>query len=312
MKMPFAPPTALLLLPFLFCAITPASQALEIDAEARGKLGLATAPLKECTIPRTSPAFGTVLSPAPLIDLLRQRDTAIATAGFSKEALARAEKLFASGELVARKDVDAARAQQVQDEAQIRGLEDRITLEWGPAFAAMSSGDQASFIAELLDRKRFLARIALPGRKWPEAAPTGATFHPGGAMTKPFHSAAIYQSTTTDPAFQSLSFLTVFESPGISPTPGTADSATLELPGEPEHGLLVPESAVVFFQARAWIYSVHGSGDEFQRIEISTDHPAPGGWCVAKEKIGTDEVVTTGAQVLLSEEALSAHPAEED
>ncbi len=312
MKKPLIAPTARLLLPLLFCASSSVSRAIEVEAEAQKKLGLVTTELKECTIPPTSPAFGTVLSPAPLIDLLRQRKTAQTAAGFSKDTLARAEKLFTDGELVARKDVDAARAQQVQDEALIQGLDDRIALEWGPDFASMSADEESSFIADLLARKRFFVRLAIPGREWPAAAPSGATFHPGGGTAKPFHSTVIHQATTTDAAFQSLAFLSVFDSAGLAPAPGSTDSAVLELPGEPRHGLLVPESAVVFFQARAWIYCARGEENEFQRIEIPMDHPVPGGWCVPKEKAGTDPVVTTGAQTLLSEEAFAAHPGEQD
>lgn len=310
MKTPFTRSLAILL--SVPCCAT--LQALEIDPSAQERIGLQTAKLEECEIAPSTPVFGTVLSPASLVDLLRQRETARSMTDLSKQALTRAEKLFTSGELVARKDVEAARAQQIQAEALVSSLDDRITLEWGSSFASMSTTEQADFISGLLARKRFLVRLALPGREGLAAMPAGASFHPGSSSGKPFHTTLLHQATAADPAFQSTAFLAVFESSDSvpAPAPGIAARGNLELSGDVRHGLLVPEKAVIFFQGRAWIYCMHASKNEFQRIEVPIDRPVTGGWCVEKQTIGDDPVVVTGAQILLSEEALAAHPEGQD
>ncbi|MEK7954057.1 hypothetical protein [Luteolibacter soli] len=292
-------------------SLIPSLRALEIDSAARERLGLRTAALEKCAVAPTSPAFGSVISPATLIDLLRQRETAKATADLSKEALARAEKLFTNGELVARKDVDAARSQQLQDQAVIQGLEDRISLEWGSAFTAMPAADQASLIKDLLERKRFLVRMTASAHRWTDAAPAGASLYLAG-RADPLHTETIYPATTTDPAFQTPAFLAIFTTQGTALPVGATASGALDLLGQAQEGVLVPESAVVFFESRAWIFRMHGKDHEFERIEIPIDHPVAGGWYVSKEQAGKDEVVISGAQVLLSQEALANQPAEEE
>ncbi|HEY1122514.1 MAG TPA: hypothetical protein VGE67_12970 [Haloferula sp.] len=309
MKIPFCRPSPTILLPLVSGLLISALGALEMDAATRERLGLRTAVLEKCMVTPISPAFGTVLSPATLVDLLRQRETAKATAELSKDALARAEKLFGEGELVARKDVEAARSQQIQNQAAIQGIEDRISLEWGPAFTAMPAEDLSSLIKDLLEKKRILVRVTATEHRWTDPTPTGASLHLAGRGAATLHTQSIYPSTTTDPAFQNPSFLAIFTSQGTALAAGATVPGALDLPDQTqEEGLLVPESAVVLFEGRAWIFRVHGEDHELSRIEISIDRPVAGGWYVSKQQAGKDEVVISGAQILLSQEALGDQP----
>ena len=60
------------------CAFTVAifSQATEIDAQAQRLMGLETAALAAKSLPPRVAAYGSVLSPAPLIELFRQTEAA--------------------------------------------------------------------------------------------------------------------------------------------------------------------------------------------------------------------------------------------
>ena len=85
---------------------------------------------------------------------------------------------------------------------------------------------------------------------------------------------------------------------------------TVYLPtGANVHGIVIPRSAVIWWQGKAWAYFQKDS-TTYIRLEISTANPvqAPkgqGGWFVPdtageySESIG---VVTKGTQLLLSEE----------
>jgi hypothetical protein len=75
-------------------------------------------------------------------------------------------------------------------------------------------------------------------------------------------------------------------------------------------GTNVPASAIVWWQGRAWIY-VRNSPETFVRREIATDTPAQTGGYVVKTLPGNAEVVTQGAQMLLSEEFRSQVQVEE-
>jgi hypothetical protein len=73
------------------------------------------------------------------------------------------------------------------------------------------------------------------------------------------------------------------------------------LSGRSPVGAAVPASAIVWLQGRAWAYRRTGQ-DTFVRVEIATDLPAPGGGYIAKDLPKDAEIVTCGAQLLLSEE----------
>jgi hypothetical protein len=93
----------------------------------------------------------------------------------------------------------------------------------------------------------------------------------------------------------------------LPPTPGTPVTAYVAVEGEPLKGVTVPEAAVVRYLGQAWVY-VAGDGNEFERREVSLDHPAAGGggWFVVDAFQGDERVVTVGAQVLLSSEINAA------
>lgn len=65
-------------------------------------------------------------------------------------------------------------------------------------------------------------------------------------------------------------------------------------------GAVIPADAIVWWQDRAWIYR-RSSPDAFTRVPISTNQPASGGYVVPDLPPGS-EIVTRGAQLLLSEE----------
>jgi hypothetical protein len=84
-------------------------------------LGFEVTDLTAKSLPPEVAVFGSVLSPAPMIELFRQLEAAQAALEVSKESLDRADKLFASGELVARKEVQTAQAQHAQDQRSCEG-----------------------------------------------------------------------------------------------------------------------------------------------------------------------------------------------
>ena len=104
-------------------------------------------------------------------------------------------------------------------------------------------------------------------------------------------------------------------------------SVAVYLPvGSPVQGVLVPDSAVVWLQGKAWVYvkqvsdgSVEANPnhaekaqppDRFVRRAISTETPVSDGWFVANGVSAGEPVVVTGAQLLLSEEFKAEIPEE--
>jgi len=87
--------------------------------------------------------------------------------------------------------------------------------------------------------------------------------------------------------------------PGLRP--GTALSAFQPDPGAPPGGVVVPDAAVVQWDALAWCYVERAAG-QFARVPVSTSAPVAGGWLVSRGLRSGERVVVTGAGLLLSEE----------
>ncbi|GAA5126254.1 hypothetical protein JIN84_15275 [Luteolibacter yonseiensis] len=286
----------------------PPACATEIDAEAQHLIGLETAEPAARSLPPEVAAYGTVLSPAPLIDLFRQIDAAKAALEISQQTSDRVEKLFASGELVARKDVEAAQAQLVRDRASMRTLEDRLVLEWGPRFSKLAATDRATLLGDLLEGRMAIARLSVARSETVTGIPLAANLHVFGREMKPIRCTSISPATTMDPAFLSQGFFGVMETPDTPLAIGLTLTGSLEIRGEPRSGIKIPQAAVVFYLGKAWVYQGGGDGT-FKRVEIPTDEPVDDGWFLSNGVIPPHPVVTKGAQSILSKE--TAGPAEE-
>ena len=77
--------------------------------------------------------------------------------------------------------------------------------------------------------------------------------------------------------------------------------ARMTMPGPLRSGVIVPAAAVVWHAGKAWAY-VKDEGDSFARFEVSTVEELDGGWFNSTGFDEDDEVVVSGAQLLLSEE----------
>ena len=79
------------------------------------------------------------------------------------------------------------------------------------------------------------------------------------------------------------------------PPPHIGDSAT---------GIIIPRTAVVRFGGKTWVY-LHTGAETFMRREVTLGRPLQDGWLGASGLTAGDQVVTDGAQTLLSEELKS-------
>lgn len=277
----------------------------EMEPEAQKLLGIQTADLAALSLPPETAVFATVISPASLIDNYRKIETAQAELTLSATTVTRLEKLFAGGELVARKELEAAQAQHNRNQAALLELQDRLTLEWGERLANLPAPERKIMLDSLLAGHRALLRLAVSRGKSPTAQPVAARLHEFGQDRRPFRCTTLLPARTTDPAFQATTYLGWVDTPDAPLAVGGALNGTLELVGKPRVGRLVPQSAVVFYLGKAWIYQQSGDAG-FNRLEIPADTPVEGGWFISGDVIKPHQIVTQGAQALLSGETIGS------
>lgn len=286
---------------------------LTLDDEAQKAIGLQTTELKPARYQDQVRAYGTVLDLATLTTLntnyiaaLSQLNTARARLAASRPAFERAQALYAKniGNLVQVQATEAAliadRAAVEAAESQVRTLRATAMQEWGPVIGNAMVSD-GGLITRLIERIEFLLQITLPPGVQLDDVPATASVEVVGKSRRA-DVRYISPATRTDARIQGLTYF--YAAPANSGVlPGMNVRAFLAN-GKPVDGVIVPATAIVWWAGRAWVYRRTGD-DTFTRLEIPVDMPAEqdGGFVVpARLLADNDDVVITGAQMLLSEE----------
>jgi hypothetical protein len=293
---------------------------ITLDAETQQRSGIRTATLPSTPHAEELRAYGMVLDVARLTELSNnyanakaQVQTALAKLAMSKPAYDRAQKLFNSEtHVVSQAQVQAAeaafgtdQASLVAAEAQVRSLTATAYQEWGSVLGK-SLVDDSPMIKALIERQSFLLQITLPPGVTLAVPPATASIETG----KVRHEITfVSPATRIDPRVQGISFFyAATASSGV--LPGMNVLAFLPS-GKSIEGVGVPASAVVWLQGQAWVYRRTGP-ETFTRVAIAADLPAPGGGYIANDVPKDAEIVTHGAQLLLSEEFRAQIQVDED
>ncbi len=280
-----------------------------LDAATQAASGLKTTPLKAIAYEQQLRAYGTVLDLQQLTELgnsyisaLAARQTAQAKLMASKPAFERAQALYRE-KAASAAQVQAAEAMFRVDEAgvaaadsQLRTLTATARQTWGPALA-QALVERTPMFSRLVDRQDVLLQVTLPPGVVVSKPPVNAFVVLSGdsRATLKFVSPA----TKTDPRIQGVSFFYTAPAgtgllPGMSVLVFVSSDVSVD-------GTLVPATAVIWWQGRAWVYLRSGD-DRFVRHVITTDVPTPDGSYVVRDLSAANAVVTQGAQMLLSEE----------
>jgi hypothetical protein len=291
-------------------AIENGAPVIRINAAVQERSGIETTRLASEHYIEQVRAYGMVLDAARLTDLSNshanaeaQLRTARAKSAFSKAAFERAQKLYDREKSVSLVLLQQAEAAFHADDAGVGAAESQVRTfaatayqEWGPVLGK-SLVEKSPMVARLIEREDFLLQVTLPPGMSIQNPPASATIEgPGNARVA---LTFVSPATRTDPRIQGLSFfyLVPAES-GV--LPGLNVLAFLPI-GQTADGISVPAEALLWWQDRAWIYRRIGP-EAFARTQIATDQPTKGGGYIVKDLPKDAEIVTRGAQLLLSEE----------
>lgn len=294
---------------------------LKIDDDDQERGGIEAAAPKEIAYQEQARAYGVILPLDRFVTLynsaiaaMQQLKAAEAKLDASRTANVRAQKLLKvfptaaaqaetaqAAESIDRAAVDTARAQ-------VDAIRNTAVLEWGavlgPGLAARSA------LAEsLVGRKACLVQVTLqPGIA--AAAPAQLDITLGNGETA--KADLVSPATQADPKIASASYFYVM--PVTASTLAGATVAAVLPKGEPKPSVVIPASAVVWMAGRPWVY-IKTSAETFERKAIESDAvpAADGGYIVAKSRWPADrQIVTAGAQALLSEETKSQRSDEDN
>ena|SRR5437867_1816746 len=171
------------------------------------------------------------------------------------------------------------------------------------------SVESGQAVVRVVRLTRVLAALDVPPGEKVNAGAKEARIVPIGSDAKPVTGTRLGTTGASDPRTKGLVLLyRIALSASAAPVPpGTPVTAYVPEEGEPLQGVTVPRNAVVRYLGKAWVY-VAVDANEFERREVSLDHPAPSGdgWFVVDVLKGDELVVTVGAQILMSYEINAA------
>jgi hypothetical protein len=149
-----------------------------------------------------------------------------------------------------------------------------------------------------------LARVDVPTGETVDRSLTMARIVAVGQESHPVTGTRVSLAPSIDPATLGEGFVFRINAAGSSLRPGAAVVAYLRAPGAAQEGVVVPYSAIVRSEGRAWVYRQVGA-DKFSRQDVALDRVTDRGILVTKELKPGQRIVVQGAQLLLSEEQKS-------
>ena len=270
---------------------------VELKPDERENLGIQTQPAQPIEVPRRWQASAQVLDVAPLITTVSELQAAETGSAASRAEAERSERLYKEDTNVARKALDAARAQAMTDEARARTARAQLLGTWGRGIAALAPAARNALLDDLLSGRASLVRAdtmaplpaglsapivrvaSLDGRnewnaQWlgPLPQTTNTTF--GGAV--------LLRVPTNLPVGQPL-------------------QAVIGDPHGAQKGLSAPASAVIRWRGGEWFYE-ETEANHFVRRELPPAAHFDGRALIGGDAKTPPKVVTVGARALLAAE----------
>jgi hypothetical protein len=284
---------------------------ITLDTPTQNRLGLAIATLTP-TLARSQVTLPAVV--LSVQDLATFRNNFVVAqaqlqkskvgADVARKEYARLKTLFEQDRNISEKSLQSAEGTLQANQADVQAGEQQLNLqesvvrqEWGNTVAKWAV-ESSPELQRIFDQHEVLVQMTMPSDE-AVAAPKAISLEiPGATRTE---ARLVSTFPRVDPRIQGRSFLYVAPT-HLGLTPGVNLLAHLSV-GSPMKGLIMPTSAIVWSEGKAWAYQETAS-EHFARRAVPTEVPVDGGFFVAQGFSPGDKVVTRGAQSLLSQEML--------
>jgi membrane fusion protein, multidrug efflux system len=280
-----------------------------VSAQAQRASHIEVAPLIAVENQSGISADATVLDLQPLFDLRNRLasaradvDTFTAQAASSRTQYQGSRTLFADDRNVSQKSLLAAASTMQGDDAKLQsakvtlnGLDGTMRQQFGDALANAATTPASKLFQRLQSGQAVVLRVTLPanfGMAPPERIAVDAT----DGRTVPAQ--RLSASPVADPAVQGSPWLYVADA---ALPANLRTSARVPTSSQAVSGLLIPKQAVVWYGGQTWAW-VRTAPERFTRRYVPAGNEGDHGFMVTSGFQAGDQIVTQGAQLLLSEE----------
>jgi hypothetical protein len=284
---------------------------LTLDQQTQARMGIGVATLT-ATLTRAEEAVPAVVLSAQELATFRNSYLMIQAQiekdrvdmDVAEKEYDRLKTLFDENRNVSEKALQAAEGTVRSLEADEHTAEQQLGLQrsvaaqqWGSVVAGWAVNGSPE-LDRVLAAEEALMQVTLPFDQKYAVPATIAVEVPGRA---PARATLISSFPRVDPRIQGRDFL--YSSPAQPDfTPGVNLLAHLAV-GSAMRGVIMPTSAVVWSEGKAWTY-VQTAANRVSRREVSTEVPVDDGYFLSAGFSAGNKVVSRGAQSLLSEESV--------
>ncbi len=297
---------------------------ITISADTQKQSEIKTTPLKSSKHQSSVSSYGSVLAIDTLIDL-RTRYLAAkseievlrAALTYNKGEFNRLQALNQDDKNVSDKAVATARSNIKADEAKIAAAEssakniaDSIRQLWGEKLAQhATSPEKSELLQNLISNQEVLIEITLPFDAAEPSDKGSIMIAPTAAPSKPIHAMYISRAPASSATIQGKTYF--YHAKTRELRAGMQINAITTTSSQINDGVIIPNAAIIWYAGKSWVYRKTAE-DKFSRVPVTTDIELEDGWFYQGNLRPNDEVVTSGAQLLLSEEFKSQITNEND
>ncbi len=292
-----------------------------IGLKTQGIAGLKTMVVRPVEHQPEFEAIGKITSIQPLLALRERYLVAQAELNGAKSRLKQARQNLERQQELFRNGIAAKRSLQEQEalgsadqaivdasSARLMTIKNEAQLLWGRELAEWALSDKVTKFREILSGKQQLVQITLPTNKQLANQIDTIAIEPNGHRNKAIAGTLISRSTQIDNTMQGESYF--FQAKAESFPIGMKVTAWIPETTIGQSGVVVPESALIWYMDQAYAYIKLGE-DGFARRPVKKFSAAAKGFFIDEDIKPGEEVVITGAQMLLSQELRGQIPDED-
>lgn len=287
---------------------------ITLSSQTQQQSGITTSPLQAATHQAETVSYGQVMSIDTLLEMRTrylaaraEADVVRASINASKQEYERLALLNRDNRNVSDRAVAAAESAWKSEQARLAAsetaaasLRDSMRQQWGEIIAGWATRQPADIkLQRLVEYQDVLLQVTLPFDAPTPQADSTLLVTPAGSGGQIVKASLVSKSPQTDNTLQGRTYF--FRAPSDKLRAGMRVSARFGGAGKGVDGVYVPASAIIWYANQAWVYLKQGE-DKFVRKLIKADIETDQGWFNSAGLQPGDAVVTSGAQLLLSEE----------
>lgn len=294
---------------------------IKLDTETQLASGIETATLKATKHQTEIITYGKAISIQPLLELrtrylmaLTDRSRAIAKFKQTEQNTKRQQDLYEHG-AASKRHLQDQQAQWQADKAQLdasqfqdQAIVNEATLTWGRKLTEWALFTNTDELNAFLTGRKTLLQITLPSNRQIEGSEQTIYIETSGERSKAQKAELISPAPQTDSNAQGASYF--FQTSGNAIRPGMNLSAWIPEAKQHLSGVIIPKSAVCWSMDQAFVY-IKTDQETFSRRPINTYLTTADGYFVEHDLKPDEQIVTVGAQILLSEEMRQQIPDED-